>query len=210
MTKRSFQIHALPRRLSAAGWDRLLERWSGLLSYATADDGNDVPYWYGERPLTGLLAAAAWKQPRGWALEEFAGLRGERLKTKSGRGDLWLGLGQQSYTIEAKVRWPQSGAGYAVGSACAALKEARKQLWKLSRPYRLGTLIAICYLVPCPTKDGPYGRRDKVAEMIAALTTKFHGKRWVVASYIPNYDPPADNGRVYPGIVLIGKVISWG
>jgi hypothetical protein len=178
--------------------------------YATADNGDDVPYWYGERPLTGLLAAAAWKHPRGWALEEFAGLRGKRLRTKSGRGDLWLGLGNKSYTIEAKVKWPQSGAGYAVQYARSALNEARKQLWKLSRQYRLGTLIAICYLVPCPMKDGLYANRDKVNDIMTAVKRKFSGKRWLVASYLPNHELPVDSGRVYPGVILIGRVVSWG
>jgi hypothetical protein len=31
----------------------------------------DVPYWYGERPLTGLLATAAWRIG-GVAIEESA------------------------------------------------------------------------------------------------------------------------------------------
>ena len=209
MSKRSLKIHALPRQLKVLGWQRLLYRWSALIA-ATTDEGDDVPYWYGERTLTGLLGAAAWRLPRGWALEEFTGLRGKRLKTKSGRGDLWLGLGNRTYTIEAKVRWPPGNPRNAVQYARAAIMEASEQLWQLSRQYRLGTLIAVCYLVPCPMKDGPYAKRDRGADMIATVKREFRGGRWLAASYFPNYEPPTDNGRVYPGVILIGRVVSWG
>src|SRR2546426_9391436 len=78
LTGKRFEIHALPDDLRRAGWESLLRRWSNLITYTTAgeeDDEDDVPYWYGERPLTGLLAAAAWRHRQGWSLEEFAGRR---------------------------------------------------------------------------------------------------------------------------------------
>lgn len=208
MSRSSLKIHSMPARLKAAGWDRLLKRWSALIAYATEED--DVPYWYGERSLTGLLAAAAWKLPRSWSLEEFTGRRGKRLRTKSGRGDLWVGLGKQAYTIEAKVKWPPSGSGYAVQYARGGLTEARKQLWKLSSQYRLGTLIAICYIVPCPTKNSPFAKSARVKEMIATVAQKFSGKRFIVASHFPGYELPEEDDRVYPGVILVGRVVSWG
>lgn len=211
ITGRRFEIHALPEVLRRAGWDSLLQRWSSLITYASFDDEDDVPYWYGERTLTGLLAAAAWRQRGGWALEEFAGRRGKRLETTSGRGDLWLGLGDGTYTIEAKVKWPSSGAEEALKSARAGLAAARQQLWKLSASYRPGTLIAICYLVPCPMAGRTYAATSRQAQILSAVKRTFVGSRSMVASYYPHWDPPKDDHRrIYPGIILIGRVVSWG
>jgi hypothetical protein len=216
ITAKRFEIHALPDALRRAGWESLLRRWSGMIiTYTTSGDEDvedDVPYWYGERPLTGLLAAAAWRQRgSGWSLEEFAGLRGKRLKTTSGRGDLWLGLGSRTYTIEAKVKWLSSGADQALKDARAALTAARKQLWKLSASYRSGTLIAICYLVPCPMANQADATPPRQGEILAAVKRHFAGSRSIVASYYPHWDPPEDeDGRIYPGVVLIGRVVSWG
>jgi hypothetical protein len=35
------------------------------------DPPRDIGYWYGERALTGFLAAAAWALPGGWSLESL-------------------------------------------------------------------------------------------------------------------------------------------
>ena len=214
VTEKRFEIHALPDALRAAGWESLRQRWSSLITYSTADDDereDDVPYWYGERTLTGLLAAAAWRRRDGWALEEFAGRRGKRLRTTSGRGDLWLGLGPQTYTIEAKVKWLSSGGEQALKVARAGLKAAAEQLWKLSAAYRSGTLLAICYLVPCPMGGRAYSATAKQVEVVSRVRRTFVGSRSMVATYYPRWEPPEDDeGRVYPGVILIGRVVSWG
>ena len=211
ITAKRFEIHALPDVLRRAGWQSLLRRWSSLITYYISDDGDDVPYWYGERPLTGLLAAAAWRQRDGWALEEFTGRRGKRLATTSGRGDLWLGLGPRTYTIEAKLKWPSSGADQALKYARAGLTAAVEQLRKLSASYRAGTLIAICYLVPCPMAGRTHATTSRQAEILAAVKRHFVGSRSIVASYYPHWDAPEDdNRRIYPGVILIGRVVSWG
>jgi hypothetical protein len=211
ITRNTFEIHALPDALRKAGWQSLLQRWSSMITSATSEDEDDVPYWYGERPLTGLLAAAAWRQRGGWALEEFAGRRGKRLKTTSGRGDLWLGVGPRTYTIEAKVKWLSSGADHALKYAREALTAAREQLWKLSASYRDGTLIAICYLVPCPMAGRAYATTSRQVEILSAVRRHFVGSRSIVASYYPRWESAEDDdGRMYPGVILIGRVVSWG
>jgi hypothetical protein len=79
-------------------WRELLRGWGGLMD-RYCEDGEDAPYWYGERALTGLLAAAAWQRKAGWSLEEFTGRR----RSGAGRGDAWIGVGADTYTIEAKA-----------------------------------------------------------------------------------------------------------
>ncbi len=56
------------------GWKGLLREWMRLFREHEGND-EDVAYWYGERALTGLLSAAAWKVQYWWALEEFVGKR---------------------------------------------------------------------------------------------------------------------------------------
>jgi hypothetical protein len=71
----------VPRRWREAGWAKLLVTWAGLIErYDGASDTDqrlkDVAYWYGERALTGLLAAAAWRTNKyWWSIEEFTGKR---------------------------------------------------------------------------------------------------------------------------------------
>jgi hypothetical protein len=92
-------------KLPRATWLKLFKAWADLMDrYCDAEgpDG-DVPYWYGERAVTGLLAAAAWHVLGGWSLEEFLGRRDENAV---GRGDAWLGIDDSEYTIEAKATWP--------------------------------------------------------------------------------------------------------
>jgi len=57
-------------------------------------DGEDVeddcPYWFGERPHVGLLAAAVWLSGN-TALEEYGIPKTKVRKRKQGRCDLWIG-----------------------------------------------------------------------------------------------------------------------
>jgi hypothetical protein len=98
-----------------------------------------------------------------------------------------------------------------VKSAAAGVKAAGEQLWKLSAAYRYGSLIAICYLVPYPLAGGTYATTKRQCEILLAVRRQFAGSRSIVASYYPHWDPPEDeDGRIYPGVVLVGKVVSWG
>ncbi len=70
-------------QLRAMGWETLLQMWALLLDYYdTPDqspDDRDIAYWYGEQTLNGVLAAAAWKVPGGWSLQEFTGEKTPRI-----------------------------------------------------------------------------------------------------------------------------------
>ena len=78
----SLTLDGSPELLSeirTMGWDGLLQTWGRLLDAydnlkpyyeGPCETSRDVAYWYGQRTLTGLLAAAAWKVPGGnppWA-----------------------------------------------------------------------------------------------------------------------------------------------
>ena len=104
-------IHTFPVFFSQERLAKSLTEWLQLLktyeTYETkSDDDSDLAYWHGERPLTGLLAAAAWKIS-GWSLEEF-GVRRKGPNSDhatEGRCDLQWGLQESQTTVEAKIAW---------------------------------------------------------------------------------------------------------
>jgi len=145
-----FKIHSLPRSLRTAGWEKLLSKWSVMINSSvdlSESVPRDVAYWYGERALTGLLAAAAWKIG-GWSLEEWTAQRGRGKEKGSARGDLWLATENGQFTMEAKVSWPCSTWKYANKYAKRCIKEAENQLRSMDKGYRFGQPIALCYIVP--------------------------------------------------------------
>jgi hypothetical protein len=78
-----------------------------MAKYAKVVPGNDWPFWYGERPLVGFLAAGIWAS-RGVCMEEFLAdkkPRGvERLgKTELGRADLYFRHAKGQGNIEFKM-----------------------------------------------------------------------------------------------------------
>lgn len=207
--KHEYELLSLPESLKDEGWDELLKYWAEMINqYILLGDSDlDVPFWYGERAITGILAAASWKLEGGWSLEEFIGLRRAGLKKKAGRGDLWLGTGKGKYTIEAKILWARNTWQRAVQQAREKLKEASNQLKALDQEFRYGTCIALCYVVPEPHKNYGYSNRLNMNEFFDELTNAFSGKDFIVATY--RLDPPPEyDDRLYPGLVIVGSVVN--
>jgi hypothetical protein len=112
-----------------------------------------VPYWYGERTLTGFLNAAAWKS-RGLALEESAAARGPVRKPRAGRIDSYIVLGKPKtwYQIEAKVAWPSKPGAKGLQMAATyvrrELNNAEEQLYSPADDYYGDFGLALCFIVP--------------------------------------------------------------
>lgn len=168
----------------------------------------DTGYWYGERALTGFLAAAAWSLPRGWSLEEFTGLRVKGRKKGSGRGDIWFGIGKKSYTIEAKAIWPGSNVDSASKGAEAKLGEAATQLRQLDKSYRVGRPVSICYIIPELASKGRFADSKTISEFFMQMPGRFSDSRTAVASFWYEKTPPRFNGRIYPGVVVVARFLS--
>lgn len=171
---------------------------------------DDAGYWYGERALTGFLAAAAWSLPRGWSLEEFTGLRMSGKKKGNGRGDIWVGIGKKSYTIEAKAVWPGSNVDYAIKGAEAKLSDAATQLRQLHKTYRVGSPVAVCYIIPDLNSKGRFADSETIREFFMKMPRLFSDLRTAVASLWYEKNPPRHNGRIYPGVVLVARLLpGW-
>lgn len=170
----------------------------------------DTGYWYGERALTGFLAAAAWSIRDGWSLEEFTGLRMTGRKKGNGRGDIWVGIGRKYFTIEAKAVWPGGNVENAIKGAEAKLSDASSQLRQLHKTYRLGKPVALCYIIPDLNTKGKFADSKTIKEFFTTMPEKFGDLRTAVASFWYDQKAPCHNGRIYPGVIVVARILpSW-
>jgi len=188
------------------GLRRLFNEFGSLLSrYDTPP--REAAYWYGERALTGLLAAAAWRLKDGWALEEFCGVRVNRKKIGSGRGDLWVGVGQKCFTVEAKVIWPGGNSETAVIDAKRKLGLAKRQLSCLHREYRVGRPLALCYVVPEFNRNGRSDRQEE--KFVKKLAAGLMDRNIMICSFEYRKSCPRYKGKNYPGVILVAEQSQW-
>jgi len=206
MTGRLDILH-LPSQLESGNWRRVLRRWGQLLDdYSWVfERPRDQAYWHGERPLTGLLATAAWSARDGWALEEFGTPRGTGARRRAGRGDLLFGIGQHTFTVEAKMAWLTSNTAGAQAKVTRKLSVAKRQLRSLDRSYCSGRLVALCFVAPYLTRAAVRG--GVVEDLMAGLPAQFAHDPYGVAVYRPSGRLPEYSGRFFPGVMLIAELL---
>jgi hypothetical protein len=89
----------------------VLDQWVKTVKLCVSTwNGEDVPWWYGERASLSLFAGAIWRSG-GLAFEEYAS--GKRFKSKKvgeykGRADLYFELGKRGFVAEAKHAWSRA------------------------------------------------------------------------------------------------------
>jgi hypothetical protein len=183
-------------------WLPLLRQFSKHLNWCTSKD--DLSFWYGERALSGFLAASAWALPNGWSLEEFTGLRVNGSKQSAGKGDIWIGIGKKTFTVEAKIIW-----GCSDGLAAkirAELRKAGDQLDKLDPTYQDGIPTAVCYVVPELTATSSYATNGHLDFLLETIPAELATSKRVVASFTFNRKSvPCYNGKLYPGIIVVAE-----
>ncbi len=200
-------------------WLAVLDKWLHLLNqYESIDSSDkDLAYWYGERPLTGLLGAAAW-QLGGWSLEEFGAGRWKKRsgEIRRGRGDLWFGCTRGDATgkatVEAKILWAyQNGADTVKTALDDQLKRARKQLRQIELADRVGQPFAVCYVVPCYAGPTSKQRGEDILTRLAEETREEGMATATHLATIGNIIDVEDNERpTYPGVLLVASQEKWG
>ncbi len=202
------------------GWRRLLRQWGALMDEWCDQYRKDAPYCYGERPLTGLLAAAAWKLGNGMSLEEVEAQRMPGRRIAFGRLDAWIVLRGVFYHIEAKgpvVFGSNSGTlKVAIRRVCEELKEAARDVRNVPDLYQGDRGVALCYLLHVPR--WPQGKKKPPGdELLEAVASHFGSGAYAVSAW---YTPPAgqrpedwskEGGKRvrwwYPGVALVGQIV---
>ncbi|MCZ7686983.1 MAG: hypothetical protein M5U28_52875 [Sandaracinaceae bacterium] len=197
----------------ARGWGPLLEQWLRIVGHNAWRGSADCSWWYGERASVSQLAGAAWKLPGGWALQEYAGTRGDEAH---GRIDLAVEAdnGLRS-AIEAKQIWPGlSRRGFDTEDlhrdVNAALLSAAAQLVRDGAPWIAEhddyDLVSAVFVVPRVSPNEPE-RPARIATLLEAISTvpgtvaAWSFPRWAhdVVSQI--------TGDLYPGVALVARCV---
>ena len=190
-------------------WRAVLERWLSLLEeYEKAESAcPDLAYWYGERPLTGLLGVAAW-MVKGWSLEEFGAERQSRFgKKRQGRGDLWIGRSCAKAIVEAKICWVnQKDVDKASDHVNMGLRKSRSQLRKLVLAGDDGQPVSVCYVVP--HYSGPSGKASG-EYALAELEEWARRRMMATAKHLATTKDIGESGSLYPGVLLMARHEKW-
>lgn len=155
--------------------------------------GGDLPYWYAkEETNIGFLAAAVWRLG-GAALQEFEVTR----QDGKGQADLWFNLDGLSCHVEAKGADSPSTSRDAVDRALA---EAKSQL-EVEDNERAPIQMVLCFVAPA-VRGSSFEFRE--------LVRQFESDDMVVAIYLPHSSVNTlyDDGYTYPGIALIGQIVT--
>ncbi len=179
-------------------WIKSIEKYSCYFKF------NDNPWWYNERATLSCLAAAAWIND-GVALEEYCTIKGKHSNPKSGRCDLFLGIGDESFDCEAKQVWCAIGrtAGSGISIAEAGLDDACIDARKLKKEKtrRLGLCFAVPYL---PIRD-----KDFIEEQLKLWLRDLQEIDYsCIAWAFPEKSRYSlYRGEYYPGVVLMVKEV---
>ena len=167
--------------------------------YTSAEPGDDISYWYGERSQVGFLEAAAYLAGN-TAVEEYS-----IPKSKAGgRGDLYIRTSYKAtFEFEAKarrdvnLRSPEKGAK-AIGSGLRqAEQDARAHL--RDGHYRVG----ICFAGPWINERWSGGYREGWNQIISELRPRCDALLSVSLK-----EPLHRDNRFYPGLFLALKGID--
>lgn len=187
---------------------KILDCWTSVVvdKYLSHFEDEDNFWWYNERATISSLAAAAWLS-NAIALEEYATRKGKPEEEANGRCDLYIGLKDEGFAIEAKQAWCPIGKGAKNGlkNASDGLLLAIKDARKLASDE--GNRFGVCFMVPyLPKNQEP--NIDKLLEgwlkNIESLDNSFIA--WAFPEKARGHISP--NGRIYPGVVLLAKKIG--
>jgi hypothetical protein len=191
---------------------------------------DDCPWWYNERPLVGILAAAAWR--KGFVvLEEYSVRKGRRKDETdaSGRCDLKIWANKNSvFRFEAKqikiglgrrrkkgYRRPADQDEFIEGKCrkiMRSLDRARKDAGEL-KTERQERRLALCFVCPKINKNEQRAIREEALDkLIASLSKKNHRNKKPAFSlswfFVDRPSQLVKRTSVYPGVILLVKEVK--
>jgi hypothetical protein len=197
----------LPSRPLYKQWTLILKEFGKLLNQYNLSD--EFAYWYGERALTGLWAAAAWRIKDGWSIEEFTGLRRTGGRQNSGKGDVWIGIQRKTFTVEAKMVWAQGPHATAIRDARKKLSEAGDQLDSLDTTYQVDVPTAVCYIVPELNLNRGHSKPEAIDQFFTKVPHALKSNKRCTGAFWYKNDPlkPHKDKR-YPGVIVVAQFWS--
>jgi hypothetical protein len=178
-------------------------------------NNHDNVWSYTERPWVGFLAGAAWHTPDVIALEEF-----ETQKHRDdgedgyGRSDLWLGIGDTQYFIEAK--WTSlhvRSGGLRPGDSCknvrakfrSACRAAKSNAVPQEAVFKNWKQIGLCFVSPAFADKPDRSRFDQLRRNLNSQF-KQHLAAWL---YSPKGCPDeGDSGPFRRGMLLLAREVG--
>jgi len=184
---------------------------------------DDAAWWYNERAILSLFAGAIWSS-KGWAFEEFATIKRQRVATKrkhrrdGARGDLefWWPSSSKYFQCEAK----RAEVSLMVSARNmqerirAELDECVKDV-RCHSASRSALQVGLLFLVPYLTRGvrnrKPLNRDEleHLKDFGGALRSLSSDTGWAVAWTFPGIFPwpkgtmPSLDGRAYPGAAVV-------
>ena len=151
--------------------------------------------WYLEPTLTTMLVAAAWRCDVA-AVGEVRSRRFRGGARSDGRIDCMLQISGRQVAVEAKIRWFDSVDGF--DSVLGKLNDAEGDALSIDPSFQ-GQRLAICY--------GVIERRaTDLSALLKSVLEKARGNSCDVLLWC--LEDPTKNSSLYPGCVVIGKIIS--
>jgi len=175
---------------------------------ADSNGSGDCPYWYGERPHVGFLAAAVWKNG-GVALEEYGTSKRNEHKFKRGRCDLWIKIRQASFECEAKHLWLNLGRiKENINDIKNEAKKAKRDVKKLQN--KVG--ISLCFVTPVIRQSKLSKLKDANQELVKSLKDKLkNGSSWCDALVWIGFkkgQEKRNKNHYYTGLLIIIKAVG--
>jgi hypothetical protein len=212
------RIYRLHQSLRDDGWDALLKVWGHYLDTWCRLASDDVPYWYGERALTGALAAAAWSMRGACSLVEIATGRGATPNSNTRRLDAWIVLRGVFYQIETKQAWVydqgKTATAKAIGETSRCLRLAARQIRTLPGEYQGDAALALCFALHGPAWPTDASPRPGLSILQGVAERCAEPEEYAISvlyapprRQYPVYRERGDVRRCYPGCVLVGQQI---
>lgn len=184
----------------------LLTEWARIVREYCRKVGSDAPFWHGERPQVGLLAAAAWRQ-RLVALAEFSQTKTFETPREQGRSDLWIKSKADEEFLEARyVCWPTGTA--TIAPLRFKLAETLVEAGRLIPDETTTAVAGVVFWSPCLIASSLEDVADELHRAVAvARDVRADALAWCFPKdrrlSRPEGTPP---GQAWPGTFVF---VSW-
>ena len=183
-----------------------LKMWTVLVGAYRDRQADDLPFWFNEEATVGMLGAAAWMSG-GIAVQEYQHIKG--MHHLPGYADLWMRIGQERISIEAKQAWPRNLESL-VSKATKALEAARSDVRAINLE-EANQRYGCVFLVPKIAKaEAPsFDPAAWLDELNVLWKSRVDFRAYWFQSSRVGYDwARNEQGYSFPGVVLLGSRVG--